>query len=96
MRMSEPPSDADLLATAARDVAAFGELYDRYVDRVTGFAARRCASAEDVADAVAQTFVRLLGAAPSYDPERGEPGAGWTRLSRARTRLRNRLIDPEG
>lgn len=35
----------------------------------------RCATAEDVADVVAQTFVRLPGAAGRYDPALGEPAA---------------------
>jgi hypothetical protein len=36
------------------DLGAFGAFYERYVDRVTAFAARRCSCAEDVADVVAQ------------------------------------------
>jgi RNA polymerase sigma factor (sigma-70 family) len=71
----EPPADADLLAAAHHDVAAFEAVYRRHVRRVTGFAASRCASAEDVADVVAQTFVRLLAAAGRYDPNRGDPAA---------------------
>jgi Sigma-70 region 2 len=41
---------------------------------VTAFAARRCSCAEDVADVVAQTFVRLLEVADRSDPTRGDPG----------------------
>ena len=71
----EPAADADLLAAAHHDVAAFEAVYRRHVRRVTGFAASRCASAEDVADVVAQTFIRLLTAAGRYDPNRGDPAA---------------------
>jgi RNA polymerase sigma factor (sigma-70 family) len=39
------------------------------------FAVRRCSSAEDAADAVAQSFVRLLDAARGYDPACGDPAA---------------------
>lgn len=94
----EPPAGADLLAAADHDVAAFEAVYRRHVRRVTGFAASRCASAEDVADVVVQTFIRLLTAAGSYDPTRGDPaayvlgispGAARTRLSRARRRVRD-------
>jgi RNA polymerase sigma factor (sigma-70 family) len=67
--------DARLLAAAVTDISAFEELYCRYVYRVTAFAARRCASADDVADVVAQTFVRLLRVADRYDPARGDPAA---------------------
>jgi RNA polymerase sigma-70 factor (ECF subfamily) len=73
MTIAEPASDADLLAAVPTDAAAFERFYRRYVRRVAGFAAKRCTCAEDVADVVAQTFVRLLGAARSYDPARGEP-----------------------
>jgi RNA polymerase sigma factor (sigma-70 family) len=70
----EDASDAELLAAAASDLIAFERFYHRYVRRVAAFAARRCTSAEDVADVVAQTFVRLLEVAERYDPARGEPG----------------------
>jgi RNA polymerase sigma-70 factor (ECF subfamily) len=73
--MADPASDADLLAAIPHDVSAFEAFYDRYFERVTAFAARRCSCAEDVADVVAQTFVRLLGAADRYDPTQAQPAA---------------------
>jgi RNA polymerase sigma factor (sigma-70 family) len=73
MSIAEPASDVDLLRAVPHDVTAFEDLYRRYVRRVTAFAATRCSCAEDVADVVAQTFVRLLDAAGNYDPARGEP-----------------------
>jgi RNA polymerase sigma-70 factor (ECF subfamily) len=72
MSLAEPASDAALLAVAAHDRAAFEALYHRYVRRVTAFAAKRCASADDVADVVAQTFFRLIGAAERYEPDRAD------------------------
>jgi RNA polymerase sigma factor (sigma-70 family) len=75
MKVTDPISDVDLLGLLSRDVSAFETFYRRYMRRVTAFAARRCSSAEDVADVVAQTFVRLLDVADRYDPERGEPAA---------------------
>jgi RNA polymerase sigma-70 factor (ECF subfamily) len=75
MRSGEQVDDATLLVAAAHDGAAFEAFYRRYVRRVAGFAAQRCASADDVADVVAQTFLRLIGAAERYDPARGEPAA---------------------
>jgi len=68
-------TDAELLAAVPDDVVAYEEFYRRYVRRVTAFAAKRCSCAEDVADVVAVTFVRLLGVARRYDPARGEPAA---------------------
>jgi RNA polymerase sigma-70 factor (ECF subfamily) len=73
MDVAERATDAELLREAAADQAAFTAFYRRYVRRVTGFAARRCSSPEDLADVVAETFARLLDAADRYDPERGEP-----------------------
>jgi RNA polymerase sigma-70 factor, ECF subfamily len=74
MSNAEAASDADLVAAVPYDVAAFEEFYRRHVRRVTAFAATRCSCVADVADVVAQTFVRLLDAAGNYDPVRGEPG----------------------
>jgi RNA polymerase sigma factor (sigma-70 family) len=70
----EQRADADLLVALPHDLGAFEAFYERYVDRVTAFAARRCSCAEDVADVVAQTFVRLLEVADRSDPTRGDPG----------------------
>ena len=64
-------AEARLLARLADDEAAFEAIYRRYVRRVTAYAARRCATPDDVADVVAQTFVRLLHRAATFDPERG-------------------------
>jgi RNA polymerase sigma factor (sigma-70 family) len=75
MSNSRSESDADLLAALPVDVAAFEAFYDRHLERVTAFAVKRCSSAKDVADAVAQTFVRLLDAAGRYDADRGDPGS---------------------
>jgi len=63
--------EARLLARLADDEAAFEAIYRRYVRRITAYAARRCATPEDVADVVAQTFVRLLRRSSTFDPERG-------------------------
>jgi RNA polymerase sigma factor (sigma-70 family) len=69
------PSDEDLLGRLSRDPAAFEVFYRRHVDRVIGFATRRVDEPADAADLVAATFVTVLTAAGSYDPQRGEPTA---------------------
>ena len=71
----DPVGDAALLAAAAHDVRAYEDFYHRYVGRVTAFAVMRCSCAEDVADVVALTFVRLLDAAGRYELAKGEPSA---------------------
>jgi RNA polymerase sigma-70 factor (ECF subfamily) len=74
MQIVGEAGDAALLVAASSDVAAFEAFYRRYVRRVAAFVAGRCSCAEDVADAVALTFVRLLDASDRYDPARGAPG----------------------
>lgn len=64
-------AEARLLARIPGDEAAFEAIYRRHVRRITAYAARRCATPEDVADVVAQTFVRLLRRAGTFDPGRG-------------------------
>ena len=75
MSIARRVTDADLLAAVPHDLAAYEEFYRGYVRRVTAFAAKRCSCAEDVADVVAVTFVRLLDAARRYDPALGEPAS---------------------
>jgi RNA polymerase sigma factor (sigma-70 family) len=75
MRIAEGAGDAELLRAAGTDVEAFEAVYRRHVRRVAAFAAGRCVCAEDVADVVALTFIKLLDAADRYDPDRAEPGA---------------------
>jgi len=67
--------DSRLLAALPTDMAAFEAFYLRHFERVMGYATRWLDSPEDVADVVAQTFVRLLDTADRYDPERGDPTA---------------------
>lgn len=75
MSIADPAnaSDAELLAAVPEDRAAFEAFYRRYFRRVMGFAVKRCSSAEDAADVVAHTFVRVVSAARRYDPERSRP-----------------------
>src|SRR5580693_2094819 len=73
--MRTDSTDRELLYLLGTDPAAFEVFYRRHIDRVIGFTARRLREPADVADLVAATFVTVLTAARSYDPERGEPGA---------------------
>lgn len=66
-----PLSDEDLLKRVATDAAAYEEFYRRNVDRITGFAARRCRTPHDVGDVVSATFLAVPGAAANFDPARG-------------------------
>ena len=56
--ISAPRRDAELLAAhAAGDGRAFAELYLRHVDRLSRFAALRCATPEDAADALQEAML---------------------------------------
>lgn len=70
------PDDATLLATLGQDPDAFERFYRRHVERVTGFAVRRCGSADEVADLVAAVWLAVIESAERFDPAKGEP-IGW-------------------
>jgi DNA-directed RNA polymerase specialized sigma24 family protein len=58
------PTDQDLLAaTAAGDGDAFAMFWRRHLRIVMGFGIHRCATSEDVADLVADTFLAAFRAA---------------------------------
>jgi RNA polymerase sigma-70 factor (ECF subfamily) len=63
------PSDAALLRAAADDQEAFGVFYRRHRDVVLRFAVRRCATPDDVADVVAETFLAAYRGAGRYRAE---------------------------
>ncbi|HEX4521857.1 MAG TPA: sigma-70 family RNA polymerase sigma factor [Gaiellaceae bacterium] len=70
-------SDGELLvAIAAGDREAFGELYERYSRAAFGLALGRLGDRGRAEDAVQETFASVWRAASSYRPERG-PGAPW-------------------
>lgn len=61
------PTDQELLAaTAAGDPEAFAMFWRRHVATVMAFGIHRCASSEDVADLVADTFLAAFRAAGRY------------------------------
>lgn len=68
---SVAPSDSELLtAIAARDKAAFGELFSRYAGRVKGFMIRSGASAQDADEIVQDVMVSVWRRAMTFDPAR--------------------------
>jgi len=60
-------SDRLLLRRIPGDPAALDALYRRHVGTVTRFAARRTTRPEDLADVVAEVFVRAMESARSFD-----------------------------
>ena len=74
--MTTPDSDQSLIARARTDRAAFGELYERYVDRIYAYLLYRTGSRQDAEDLTQRVFSQALAALEGHDPEAGSPG-GW-------------------
>ena len=77
----EPPEDeraieSALVARAKKDTQAFGELYERYVDRIYSYVYSRVQNAEDAEDLTARIFYRSLDRLDSYE-DRGLPFGAW-------------------
>jgi len=74
--MSEDLSAENLLVCAARrDVAALGELYDRYAPRVYGLMAHILPSRDAAEEILREVFVRLWSESPRLSQEGGSVAA---------------------
>ncbi|MEZ4658567.1 MAG: sigma-70 family RNA polymerase sigma factor [Caldilineaceae bacterium] len=65
-----------LILQAQRDPAAFGVLYERYVDRVYAYIFHRVGNPHDAEDLTARTFYRALSRLHTY-ADRGAPFSAW-------------------
>jgi RNA polymerase sigma-70 factor (ECF subfamily) len=65
-----------LVRRARRDADAFGELYERYVDRIYNYIFYRTGDAAEAEDLTARVFYRALGHIGEYQA-RGAPFAAW-------------------
>lgn len=65
-----------MVRAAQADHAAFGPLYERYVDRVHAYLRARTGDPDDAADLTQQVFLRALDALPRYRIGR-TPVAAW-------------------
>lgn len=72
----EEESERELIARAATDPAAFGELYERYVDRIYNYIYHRVGNHHDAEDLTAKTFQRVLHHIDRY-VDRGAPFSAW-------------------
>ena len=68
--------EAALVREAQENRAAFGLLYQRYVDRIYAYLRARAGTAEDAADLTQQVFLQALTALPRYRVRRS-PFAAW-------------------
>jgi RNA polymerase sigma-70 factor (ECF subfamily) len=69
-------TEAALVARARTDAGAFGQLYERYVDRVYSYIYHRVGNVQDTEDLTARTFYRALDKLDSYE-DRGLPFSAW-------------------
>jgi RNA polymerase sigma-70 factor, ECF subfamily len=72
----ETPTDAELLDRARQDRDAFGQLYERYVDRIYSYLYYRTGSSADAEDLTARTFYQALSHLDGFE-QRGLPFAAW-------------------
>ncbi|MEZ4673883.1 MAG: sigma-70 family RNA polymerase sigma factor [Caldilineaceae bacterium] len=73
---TEASDEARLVAQAQNDPAAFGVLYERYIDRVYAYIYHRVGNAQDTEDLTARTFYRALDKLHTYE-DRGLPFSAW-------------------
>ena len=76
LSQEEIRAEALLVEAARREPAAFGVLYERYVDRIYGYIYHRVGNAQEAEDLTARTFYRALDKLDSYE-DRGAPFAAW-------------------
>jgi RNA polymerase sigma factor (sigma-70 family) len=71
------PTDAELIAAARTDPAAFRALYDRYAARILGFHERRTGDADAAHDLTAETFAQAWLARTRFRDEAGGSAGPW-------------------
>jgi RNA polymerase sigma-70 factor (ECF subfamily) len=69
-------TEETLVRRARRDAAAFGELYERYADRIYNYVLYRVGEVPEAEDLTARVFYRALGHIHEYET-RGAPFAAW-------------------
>ncbi|MCX6044795.1 MAG: sigma-70 family RNA polymerase sigma factor [Chloroflexi bacterium] len=68
--------EPQLVMQARQDPAAFGVLYERYIDRIYAYIYHRVGNAQDTEDLTARTFYRALDKLDTYE-DRGLPFSAW-------------------
>lgn len=75
--MSDPDNDEGRLVEAAKkDREAFGELYERYADRIYSYLYYRTGHVREAEDMTARVFVRAVQHIDNYE-DRGAPFSAW-------------------
>jgi len=68
--------EGQLVELAKTDSAAFGELYERYIQRIYNYVYYRTGNHHDAEDLTARVFARALQHIPAY-VDRGVPFSAW-------------------
>lgn len=68
--------DSDLVAIAATDQEAFGEIYERYVTKIYNYIFYRTGNAQDAEDITARVFFRAMAHIQNYE-DKGVPFQAW-------------------
>ena len=68
--------ESALVERARTESGAFGQLYERYVDRVYSYIYHRVGNVQDAEDLTARTFYRALEKLDTYE-DRGLPFSAW-------------------
>jgi RNA polymerase sigma-70 factor, ECF subfamily len=71
-----PETEEELIARAGHDADAFGELYERYVERIYNYIYYRTRDVHEAEDLTARVFYRALSHIGKYH-QRGAPFAAW-------------------
>lgn len=68
--------DSELIKRAKTDKDAFGQLYERYADKIYNYVYYRTGNAADAEDLTARVFMRAMKHIANYD-DRGVPFSAW-------------------
>lgn len=74
--MEQDENESALIERAKTDKDAFGELYQRYVDRIYNYVYYRTGNKDDAEDLTSRIFMRAMRHIPNYD-DRGIPFSAW-------------------
>lgn len=75
--MAQPkPDDKTLVEQAKRDSEAFGQLYERYVDKIYSYIYYRTSNSHDAEDLTARVFFRAIQHISDYE-DQGLPFSAW-------------------
>ena len=74
--MQSGMDDSDLIKRAKTDKEAFGQLYERYVDKIYNYVYYRTGNIADAEDLTARVFIRAMKHIGKYD-DRGVPFSAW-------------------